>query len=92
MSCSVISNNISSPELRDAVSKAVCDGIGERGGEWNVVVYQALDYPGIAVRIEGPKGLRWSWTFFALEQAPELIEQKVTTGITDQMSLRGESE
>jgi hypothetical protein len=92
MSCSVISNNISSTELRDAVSKAVCDGIGERRGEWNVVVYQALDHLGIAVRIDGPKGLRWSWTFFEQEQATELIEQKVATGIKDQMSLRGESE
>ncbi len=88
--CSIISNNIPSPELRDAVSKAVCDGIGERRGGWNVIVYQAPDYPAFAVRIEGPKGLRWSWTFFEQEQVPELIEQKVATGILGQMSLRRE--
>jgi hypothetical protein len=86
MSCTIASNNIRSPELREAVSKAVRDGIGERLGEWNVVVYQAPDYPAFAVSIEGPKGLHWSWTFFEREQAPEFIQQRVAEGIAAQLS------
>jgi hypothetical protein len=91
MSCTIVSNNIPSPEVRDAVSKAVCEGIGERLGEWSVVVYQAPDYPAFAVRIEGPKGLRWSWTFFGQEQESQAIQQKVAAGIMGQMSLQSES-
>ena len=91
MSCTIVSNNISSPELRKAVSEAVCDGIGERSGEWNVVVYQAPDCPELAVRIEGPKALRWSWTFREQEQAPEFIHQKVFQAIQAQLLLQEES-
>ena len=71
MPCTIVSNNIPSAELREAVSEAVRDGIGERPGEWNIVVYQAPDYLGFAVRIEGPKNLRWSWTFREEEQVSD---------------------
>jgi hypothetical protein len=91
MSCTIVSNNIPPLEIRKAVNKAVRDGIGDRLGEWNVVVYQAPDYPAFAVRIEGPDGLRWSWTFFEHEQAPEFIEQSVVNGIGGQLSLQRES-
>ena len=88
MSCTIASNNIPSPQLREAVSKAVCDAIGQRPGDWFVAVYQAPDYPGIAIRIDGPQGLRWSWTFVGLEQAPAFIQQRVAEGITAQLSLK----
>jgi hypothetical protein len=88
MSCTIVSNNISSPEVRKAVSEAVRDGIGERAGEWNVVVYQAPDCPELAVRIEGPNGLRWSWTFRGQEQTPEFMEQKVAQAILAKLSLQ----
>jgi hypothetical protein len=88
MSCIIASNNILSPEVQRAVSKAVSDGIREGQGEWNVVIYQAPDYPAYAVRIEGPKGLRWSWTFYEQEQAPEFIEERVAKGITAQLMLQ----
>ena len=91
MSCNIASNNILSPEVQKAVSKAVRDGISERLGEWNVVIYQAPDYPAFAIRIEGPKGLRWSWTFFEQEQAPEFIVEKVAKGIMAQLMLQEES-
>jgi hypothetical protein len=81
MPYSIVSNNIPSPVIQNAVSDAVRDGIGERPGEWNVEVYQAPDCPELAVRIEGPKGLRWSWTFREQEQAPENIQQRVAQAI-----------
>jgi hypothetical protein len=86
MSCTIVSNNILSPEVRESVNTAIRNGIGERVGEWNVVVYQALDFPALAIRIEGPKGLRWSWTFFEQEQAPETIQQKINAGIIAQQT------
>ena len=70
MACNIVFNNIPPPELQKAICKAIRDGIGERQGDWNVVVYQAPNYPAFAIRIEGPEGLRWSWTFFEQEQAP----------------------
>jgi hypothetical protein len=88
MSCTIVSNNILSPEVRESVNKAIRNGIGERVGEWSVVVYQPLDLPALAIRIDGPKGLRWSWTFFEHEQVPEAIQQKVDTGIIAQLALQ----
>jgi hypothetical protein len=86
MSCTIVSNNILSPEVRESVNTAIRNGIGDRVGEWNVVVYQALDFPALAIRIEGPKGLRWSWTFYEQEQVPETIQQKINTGIIAQQA------
>jgi hypothetical protein len=74
MPCTIVSNNIPSPEAREAVDEAVLDGIDERLRERNAVVYQALDYLGFAVSIDGPKGQRWSWTFLEQEQSPEFIQ------------------
>jgi hypothetical protein len=88
MACKIASNNIQSPELRDTVNKAVSDGIGAREGEWSVVIYQAPDYPALAIRIEGPKGLHWSWTFYEREQGADFIQQKVAEGIAAQASSR----
>jgi len=39
---------------------------------------------GFAVRIKGPKGLHWNWTFFGQEQGPESIQQSVAGGIIAQ--------
>jgi hypothetical protein len=91
MSCTIVSNNISAPELREAVSEAVRNGIGERAGGWNAVVYQAPDYPEFAIRIEGPKSLRWSWTFREQEQAPEFIQQKVAQAVIARLLPHEES-
>jgi hypothetical protein len=83
MPCTIVSNNIAAPQLREEVSKAICDAIGERPGGWSVVVYQAPDYPGLGVRIQGPKGLRWNWTFFGeKEQSPEFIKRRIASGVT----------
>ena len=76
MSCTIVSNNISSEEKRKAVSDAVREGIGDRLGEWSVIVYQALDYPGIAVSIDGPNELRWSWTFLRRSKPQSLSAGK----------------
>ena len=89
--CTIVSNNVPFPELRDAVSEAIRAGIGERLGKWNVVVYQAPDFPELAVRIEGPQGLRWSWTFREQEQAPEFIREKVAQAILAKLLLQEES-
>lgn len=88
MSCRIVSNNISSPEVRESVNTAIRNGIGERVGEWSVVVYQPLDFPALAIRIDGPNGLRWSWTFLEQEQVPETIRQKVDAGIVAQQVLQ----
>jgi hypothetical protein len=88
MSCTIVSNNIPSPDLRESVSEAVRAGIGERSGKWQVVVYQAPDYAGFAVSIDGPEGLRWSWTFREQEQAPEFIQQRVAQAVRAQLSPR----
>jgi len=55
-----------------------------------VVVYQAPDYPEFAVKIDGPKFLRWSWTFREQEQAPDLIQQKVAEAVLAQLLLQEE--
>jgi hypothetical protein len=91
MPCLIASNNILSPEIQKAVSKAVRNGISERLGGWNVAIYQAPDYPAFAIKIEGPKGLRWSWTFFEQEQTSEFIEERVAKGIMAQLLLHEES-
>jgi hypothetical protein len=85
--CTIISNNIESPDQRNAVSEAIRDGIGEKPGEWEVIVYQALDYAGVAIRISGPENLRWNWTFFGKEQAPDFIRDRVAQSIAAQQSL-----
>jgi hypothetical protein len=85
----IVSNNIDVPETRDAVSDAVLAGIGERRGEWNIVIYQAPDYPVLAVRIEGPNRLRWSWTFHEHEQTPAFVQQRVEQGLLDRLALQG---
>jgi hypothetical protein len=91
MSCTIVSNNIPFPDLRNAANEAVRAGIGERLGEWNVAVYQALDCPELAIRIEGPKGLRWNWTFREEEQAPEFMQQRIRQAIQDNLMLQEES-
>ncbi len=88
MACTIISNNIESPDQRDAVSEAIRDGIGEKAGDWEVVVYQAADYAGFAIRISGPENLRWNWTFFGKEQAPDFIRERVAQSIAAQQSLQ----
>jgi len=88
MACTIVSNNISTPETREAVSAAIRAGIGEREGNWEVVVYQAEDYPGLAVRIAGPREMRFGWTFFGKEQAPELIRERTAKGISGRLSLQ----
>ncbi|HEX3377459.1 MAG TPA: hypothetical protein VHS29_11400 [Candidatus Acidoferrales bacterium] len=87
MACTIISNNIESPDQREAVSEAIRDGIGEKAGDWEAVVYQAVDYAGFAVRISGPENLRWNWTFFGEEQAPDFIRERVAQSIAAQQSL-----
>ena len=87
VACTIISNNIESPDQRDAVSAAIRDGIGEKPGNWEVIVYQALDYAGFAIRISGPENLRWNWTFFGKEQAPDFIRERVAQCIAAHQSL-----
>ena len=81
MPCTIISNNIYLPEKREAVNAAIRAGIGERTGDWRVVVYEPPDFPAVAARIEGPKQLRFSWTFLEGEQTPQFIEDRVAKGI-----------
>ena len=50
MACMIVSNNIPSPEAREAVNTAIRGGIGERDGDWKVVVYQAENYPGVGCK------------------------------------------
>jgi hypothetical protein len=87
VACTIISNNIESPDQREAISEAVRDGIGEKPGDWEAIVYQALDYAGFAIRISGPENLRWNWTFFGKEQAPEFIRERVAQCIAAHQSL-----
>lgn len=75
MPCTIVSNNMSAPDKRDAVNTALRAGIGAREGDWKIVVYQAEDYPGLAVRVEGPSQMRFGWTFFGEEQKPECIRE-----------------
>jgi len=88
MACTIVSNNIPVPETREAVSAAIRAGIGEREGDWTVVVYQAEDYPGLAVRIAGPREMRFGWTFFGKEQMPEFIRERTASSIAGRLSLQ----
>jgi hypothetical protein len=87
VSCTIQSNNIVSPALRELVGRAVCEAIGERPGEWKVTIYQAPDYPAFAIRVEGPNEWRWNWTVHDSEQKPEFIRQRVAQGIATKLSL-----
>jgi hypothetical protein len=91
MSCTIVRNNISAPQLRASTSGAVREGIGERSGDWQVDIYQAPDYPEIAITIAGPQGLSWDWTFYEQEQSPEFIRERVAQAIIDNLSLQGDS-
>src|SRR5215467_4735644 len=88
MACIIVSNNIPSPEAREAVNTAIRWGIGERDGDWKVVVYQAENYPGLAVRIAGPRQMRFGWTFFGEEQMPEFIRKRTANSIAGRLSLQ----
>jgi len=89
MACTILSNNIPSPEAREAVNAAIREGVGARAGEWRVVVYQPQDFPALAVRIEGPEELRLNWTFLAGEQTTEFIRDRVAKGIVGCLTLQG---
>ena len=87
MACTIVSNNIASPQLRESISNAVIDGIGERSGNWKITVYQALDYPAFGIRINGPENLRWEWSVYENEQSPEIVRERVAQGIASKLSL-----
>ena len=87
MACTIVSNNIASPQLRESISNAVIDGIGERSGNWNITVYQALDYPAFGIRINGPENLRWEWSVYENEQSPEIVRERVAQGLASKLSL-----
>jgi hypothetical protein len=74
-----------------AVSKAVCEGIGGRSGDWKVEIYQPPDYPALAVRIQGPRGLHWDWTLRETEQTPEFIRERIAQSIKVKLALQGNS-
>jgi hypothetical protein len=57
---------------------------------WSVVIYQPPDFPELAVRIEGPEGRCWSWTFRKNEQKPDFIQYRIAMGLTDQLAARDE--
>jgi hypothetical protein len=90
VACTIVSNNIASYGLREAVSRAICEGIGEKPGDWTAIVYQAVDYAGFAVRISGPENLRWNWTFYGQEQSPDFIRVRVAESIAAQQSLHSQ--
>jgi len=90
MSCTIVRNNISAPQLRASTSDAVREGIGERSGDWKVDIYQAQDYPELAIKVEGPQGLSWEWTFYEQEQSLEFIRERVAQSISDKLSLQGD--
>ncbi len=89
MACIIVSNNIPSPEAREVVNAAIREGIGTRAGDWKVIVYQPEDYPAIAVRIQGPKELRFNWTFLAGEQTTVFIRDRVAKGIVGLLTVQG---
>jgi hypothetical protein len=90
--CTIVSNNIESPELREVVSRAIREGIGEKPGEWKVIVYQAADYAGLGVRISGPEDLRCNWTFFGNEQSPDFIRERVAQSIAAKQILQSQQD
>src|ERR1019366_1786562 len=52
-----------------------------RIGNWNITVYQALDYPAFGIRINGPENLRWEWSVYENEQSPEIVRERVAQGL-----------
>jgi len=88
MAWTIVSNNILSPETREAVSTAIRAGIGERERDWEVVVYQAEEYAGLVVRIAGPTEMRFGRTFFGEDQKPEFIKERTANGISRRLSLQ----
>ena len=91
MTCTIASNNIADPQFRESVNRAITEGVGDRSGDWRVVVYKAPDCQDIAIRMLGPNGLRWDWTLRETEQTPEFVRERVAQGILTTLSLHESS-
>ena len=92
MACTIVSNNIPSPEARETVNAAIQEGLSARAGDWNVIVYQPEDFPALVVRIQGPEEQRFNWTFLAGEQTTAFIRDRVAKGIAGCLTLQGGSD
>jgi hypothetical protein len=83
MPTQIFTNNISSPERREAIRNAVLQGIGERSDCWEASIYEPPDHQGYLIIIEGPDGCTWTRSFLGPdEQRPESIRQAVEQALT----------
>jgi hypothetical protein len=82
MPVSVLSNSIAAVDRREAIQRAVLEGIGQRAGNWVLRILEPQLRPDYIVKIEGPDGFEWERTFFGpVEQTPELVRDEIASGL-----------
>ena len=82
MAVSVFCNTIAMPGRRQAVERAVLQGIGQRPGNWVISIFEPQPSPEYIVSIEGPDGFAWKRAFFGpVEQTPEFIQTEVARAV-----------
>ena len=80
MSVTIFINEIPIPEHREAIEKAVLEGIGQRPNneQWMVSIYAPQNSDHYSVVIEGPNDFKWERSFSGPdERSPELIREEV---------------
>ncbi len=74
----VFSNDIPIPELRDKVSEAVKEAIGDRPGDWEVEIHSST----WSISVTGPNDFEWRDEFFGPdEHGPEFIKKTVESAL-----------
>jgi hypothetical protein len=74
----IFSNDIPITEVRDKVSKAVKDAIGNRLGDWEAEIHSSS----WIITITGPDGFEWEHEFFGPdEHDPDFIKQTIDSAL-----------
>jgi hypothetical protein len=74
----IFSNDIPILEVRDKVSEAVKDAIGNRSGDWEVEIHSSS----WIITITGPNAFEWRQEFFGPdEHDPDFIKQAIDSAL-----------
>jgi hypothetical protein len=74
----IFSNDIPVATVRDQVSKAVREAIGDRPGDWEVEIHSSS----WIITVTGPNAFEWRQEFFGPdEHDPEFIKRQVDSAL-----------
>lgn len=81
MPTKIFANNIVLPDLREAVSEAVCDGMKGRNGDHTARILVGQGRAGVRIEIEGLEG-SWARAFDSPgEFVPKYIRQAIVEAV-----------